>query len=246
MNRNFFVFTLALLMTLALCGSQSLAKKKKKKKSGASQASVLVHYSGDLKSQAGGTIGGIFPIKFSLYKSQRSRKASWTETHWVAVDYGRYNVVLGDTNAIPRKLKMDKAFIGVEIVGRGEVLRERLVITGDPVVKPITTKQPQRETPATASKGGRVESAEFAEKAEFAYNSGDAQKLSGMSVEELQAEFATPVKIGKKIWTSRSAGGVGGDEEFELRCPKGQIAVGIRGMEGKFIDSLKLVCAPIE
>jgi hypothetical protein len=246
MYRNPIVFALALFMILTLCSGNSFAKKKTKKTAEATKASVLVHYSGDLKTRAGGTLGGIFPIKFSLFKAERSRKASWTETHWVAVDYGRYSVVLGNINTIPKKLNMDKVFIGVEIVGRGEVLRERFVVAGEPIVKKPIRQPVSNNTPATNPKGKRVENAEFAEKAEFAYNAGDAQKLSGMTVEDLQAEFATPVKVGKKIWTSRSVGGVGGDEEFELRCPKGQIAIGIRGMEGKFIDSMKLICAAIE
>ena len=53
------------------------------------------------------------------------------------------------------------------------------------------------------------------------------------------------VKVSKNHTNLSSVGGAGGTP-FEMICPPGMVAVGIRGGAGIYIDNFQVVCAPLE
>ena len=54
----------------------------------ASQKGQVAAYKGKMVDEAGKPVSGIFPMTFRLYPGLKARKASWSETAWVAVDRG--------------------------------------------------------------------------------------------------------------------------------------------------------------
>jgi hypothetical protein len=82
---------------------------------------------------------------------------------------------------------------------------------------------------------------------------GGKRKIIGLSVavavEDGRRKFIRHVRVHCTESRERCAG-FGGiqclkeaeDEDFFQQCPKGMIAVGLRGASGKFVDSLGLIC----
>ena len=210
-------------------------------------------YSGQLRDEAGAAIGGIYPLTFALHKTGETRKRLWWETHWVAVDEGVYTVELGGEKPIPEKLDLTSLYIGVSLTGGGEMVRERLSERNQPE-EPVAPAPP---VPGVAAPGapsvrtGGGGTVDYAEKAGLAYeaeHARDSDRIGNLTMEQLDERFKTR-KSGARLGTARrysgSAGGEGG-RPFRLVCPKGYVAVGIRGAGGIYIDSLEVICAPLE
>ena len=85
-----------------------------------------VVYEGELQDAQRKPIGGIFPLSFSLHRNARKGRSLWKEEHFVAIDEGRYEVVLGSKTPIPSGLNLDKLFLSVSLSGGDEIVRERL------------------------------------------------------------------------------------------------------------------------
>jgi len=231
--------TLALALALVLAAGTAFARAGK---------SARVMYTGKLQNENMGKIAGVYPIQFSLYKTRKGRRAIWSESLWVAVENGNYSVEIGARKKLPRSLNLERLFLGVEIVGIGEILRERLI--------PETRAAPQPamntiSAPAPASKTdplGAASGASVVDEAMFAYEAGyskNSAKLNNMDVEELKKFIHVPVKLGLTTKNTSPAGGAGG-YEFTESCPKGYVVTGMRGAAGKYLDSLTLICSPLE
>ena len=94
----------------------------------------------------------------------------------------------------------------------------------------------------------------FAEKAGFAFEAERSQSTDriGQYTAKLLTETLdaldkrkVKVKVSKNHVNLSSIGGAGGTP-FEMICPPGSVAVGIRGGAGIYIDNFELVCAPLE
>jgi len=232
-------FLLALLITSSIHPTECYGKGK------------LVRYTGVLQDENQSAIGGIYRIKFSLFKTQSTRRAQWSETHWVVVDNGRYDVVLGQNKKIPKRMDLDNAFIGVSLDGVGEIVREKLTVELEPPTM-RGENEPLLTTPAprggTARKAKTESHVEYAEKAGFAFEAEratNADKINNLTVKELEAKLNKPPRIGSSVKHTGKAGGKGG-YGFEYSCPKGYVVTGMKGSDGKFIDSLQLICSPLE
>jgi len=213
------------------------------------EKSPRVPYNGHLQNENMGPIAGIYPIKFSLYKTRKGRRAVWSENTWVAVENGRYSVEIGGQKKLPRKLKLERLFLGVEIAGVGEILRERLIpresaFSETQPTGPEVVASPAREPTSSnpTPQGSAVDVAMLAYEAEYAKNSA---KLNNMDVEELKKYVYVPVKLGTNTRNTGAAGGSGG-YEFNESCPRGYVVTGMRGAAGKYLDSLSLICSPLE
>ena len=53
------------------------------------------------------------------------------------------------------------------------------------------------------------------------------------------------VRISSSKRYTGSAGGEGG-VTYELKCPKGHVVTGVRGGSGIYLDSIQLICSPLE
>lgn len=211
-------------------------------------------YAGKLEDGQGRPIGGIYPLTFSFFKTDKGGRALWSETHFVAVDNGVYAVELGRTSPLPRSLDLDRAFLGVAVNGGKEILRERF--TAPDAAKPaspapaVAAADPTIGAPRQPAQGTFADRAGFADEAEHAKNADAIGGMSAADVKALAKQLAAPqqggkVKIGAAKRFTDPAGGTGGTP-FSLQCPPGYIVTGIKGQAAAFIDQLQVICSPLE
>ena len=212
-----------------------------------------VHFRGRLEDSRRQPIAGIFPLTFSLHKSAKGSRSVWSESYFVAVDNGEYEVELGSKRPIGSKLSLDRIYVAVSLTGGDEITRERLMkeaIASGPVVDTPRPAPPKRSTRGAGRATTTVDYAERAGEALLAQHAQKADKLGEMSLDDLLARIKRgsrggKVKLGSRLRYSGEAGGTGGFEK-DLLCPKGHVVTGIKTRSGKFIDSLQLICSPLE
>lgn len=201
---------------------------------------TVLDFESRLKDENNRPVSGIFPMRFELKK--KKGKAFWKESHWVAVDNGRYQLQLGKKTKLPQKFDPKAVFITVKIEGAGTILSEALAGADASL--------------SSVEDNGGKRIVQYAEKAGFAYDTEHATvadrlgdwtaKLLTEALEKLKKRKSKgKVKIGRNRINLTSAGGVGGTP-FEQICPPGTVAVGLRGGSGIYIDNVQIVCAPIE
>jgi hypothetical protein len=216
----------------------------------------LVVYEGRLQNAQRRPIAGVFPLTFALYRSARGGRALWSETHFVAVDSGRYAVELGRQRPIPGSHDLDRMYLSVALSGGAEVVRDRLrpeaiKPDGGAAAAAATAPGARAAAPAAAPRtAGRrvVDYAETAGEAYEAHHAKVADKIGSITEKDLEDKLKSvkgKVTIGTSNRYTASAGGEGGTP-FEIKCPKGHVVTGIRGTGGLYIDSFKLICQPLE
>lgn len=139
----------------------------------------------------------------------------------------------------------------------------------DKTPPPAATPEPPPADAHADSPRYKTESS-FAEVADFAKRAGtaeNAEKLNGRTLEDLEAEIerlrdelarhradkaahgegaATGApKLNGASTTLPRVGGTGGTP-YTRECPPGHVVTGIRGAAGALIDSVQLICTPLE
>ncbi len=231
------VFVLPSGTAVAKSRSKKSAKRSKRKKR---RFRTVLEFESRLKDENNKPVSGIFRMTFTL-RRKKGRRRVWRETHWLAVDNGRYGIQLGSKKTLPKKFDPDETIIEVAIAGAGTVLSQ--LVSGAGQVSQV----------AAGPAGGRG-IVKYAEKSGFAYDSEHAAVADriGAYTGKLLQETLDKLKRRKaKVTVSRnrinltSSGGVGGTP-FEQICPPGTVAVGLRGGAGIYIDNVQIVCAPLK
>jgi len=237
------VTTIVILLSCLLVAPAALAGK------------TLVHQ-GMLEDARRKPIGGVFPLSFSLHKKPKGGKTLWSESHFVAVDHGNYEVELGVTRPISDKLDLTKLFLSVSVTGGDEIVRERVNVKG----LRDTREQPSEVTAAVSGpavdasrtgKGGTKGIVDYAETAGLAYeaeHAKSADRIGSLTEEDLEERMKRSggkARIGANKRFTSLAGGEAG-LPYELKCPKGYVVTGVRGGGGIYIDSIQLICSPLE
>ena len=129
--------------------------------------------------------------------------------------------------------------------GVGEILRTKLIESAAIQV----VQQPAPTTSIPPQKSAKSSSSDIAERAMHAFEADhatNADKVGNLTVSDLKKMF-TPgkIKTGNRSKETEPAGGPGG-KLYELECPRGYVVTGIRGGEGKYLDSISLICSPLE
>jgi hypothetical protein len=222
-------------------------------------AGSVVVYGGRLVDANGRPVTGIFPLTFNLYGDAKTKRPAWSDSAFVAVDNGIYAVELGRKKALPAKLDLAKAEIGIAMTGKKkEIVREAL--EGTPAVTPDA---PVVLNPTPVAGGGVKPSAgsqqTYADLAGYAYEAERARvadRIGGMTETDLRelaksaagagaAPTAAKVRIGDEKRFTESAGGSDG-RPYSISCPPGFVVTGIRGGAGALVDSVALICSPLE
>ena len=205
-----------------------------------------VVYEGKLQDANRKPIGGIFPLSFALHRNAKKGRSLWKEEHFVAIDEGRYEVQLGSKTPIPSGLDVSKLYLSVSVSGGNEIVRERLATGGS-----ARNEKPNE----AAGKRGRTGDAkgivEYAETAGLAYEAEHAKVADRVGdwgqaeLEDHLKNISSKVRISSSKRYTGSAGGEGG-VTYELKCPKGHVVTGVRGGSGIYLDSIQLICSPLE
>lgn len=235
---------------------------------------ILVDYEGQLQDADGNPISGVFPLKFNIYTDSKAAEALWSERQYVAVVDGTYKVPLGRKSTLNRENVSGNRWIGVELVGEGEILRDKLRLQesqiaandaeGDSGTGVDTSKT--RELLEKARKSDQIAFADIAERAVGADKAKHAEtadkvgsmtakeieRLSNLALERLGEHIADPKahkasggKLGDRERVMNSVGGPGGNS-YERHCPPGFVVTGIKGGSGRVVDSISIICQRIQ
>jgi hypothetical protein len=208
-----------------------------------------VVYEGLLEDGKQKPIGGVFALSFSFHKRPKGGKSLWTESHFVAVDHGRYVVELGAARPIPGHLKLEELFLGVSLTGGAEIIRERLAPSA--VQEDGAQASAPLAIPADSRSGSRGSVVDYAETAGMAYQAEHAKvadRLGSLTEDELYERLkgtTGKARVASHKRFTALAGGDGG-VPYELKCPKGHVVTGVRGGEGIYLDSVQLICSALE
>jgi hypothetical protein len=226
-------------------------------------AATVVAYKGKVVDESNKPVSGIFPMTFKLYAGLSAKRPIWEEILWVAVDRGIYNVRLGERKPLPAREDFAKLVIGVEIRGLGEVVREPFV-AAKAAPTPAGAAAPTPAVPAGPGKaqGPQAAGAKYADSAAYAVESDhakNADRLQNLSLEDLIRKLGEEISarggagggggkatVGAARRLGARIGGTGGTSEYNEACPKGYVMVGVKGGAGLYLDSIQIVCAPIE
>ena len=213
-----------------------------------------VQYEGKLQDAQRKPGGGVYKLSFSLHRSAKRGKSLWTESHFVSVENGLYSLELGLKRPIPKKLKLGKLYLAVSLTGGPEIVRERVNLN---TVTGVSKEEPTASKP-TRSQGNSVRSdakgrtvVDYAENAGLAFEAEHAKvsdKVGNMSEADILASIRDAggkAGLGSGKRYTGSAGGDGG-VQYELKCPKGHVVTGVRGGSGIYLDSIQLICSPLE
>lgn len=222
------------------------------------QNAVTALYKGKIVDQDKKPLSGIFNLQFTLLPDGKSNKRLWTERHFVAVEKGVYFVELGAKKKFPAGVDLSSTFISISLVNGGEILREPFVysevqaLPKEVEVQKTDTKKshPDQKEHTSEKFVPFAETAKYAVEAEYAKN---AERLSNLTLAQIEEKLISEgrvggakVKIGgAKKYTNR-VGGTGGTVEYLELCPKGYVVTGIRGGAGIYVDSIQLICSPLE
>ena len=196
-------------------------------------------YTGSLKDEKGGPIGGIYWFRYALHRTRNEQKMLWSEEMYVAIDSGNYQVELGKERPIPQALDLTDLYLSVTVDGH-EISRtpiEPYMISGGP---------PDQAGDSPAGKRAAPVGAETCKHCQRADRAADAERLGGMSVKQVTNLVAKKqVQVGTAAHFTSTVGS-GDGSPFRLSCPPGFVVTGIKGKADEGIANLQLVCSPLE
>lgn len=231
------------------------------------ESARIVDYKGRIEDGAEKPISGVFGLGFKLYETKDAAEPIWSETRHVAVVDGNYTVPLGRSTSLTESQIEDANWIGVELAGQGEILRDRFEIkagagaraakTQSQIERLIEKAKSDKEM-AFADVARHAVRADSAEVAESAKNVGslsaeEIKERSERALERLAEHKTNPEahgasgggKLGDRTRVMDSIGGPGGGS-YRSTCPDGWVVAGIQGGAGRVVDSVSIVCKPLE
>ncbi len=213
----------------------------------------FVTYTGELIDDQGRPLTGVFPITINLYDTADATAPRWSDGRWVSIVDGSYTVVLGEAAPLPAELLGRSLSIGVNIGRTGEITRHDIVLAA-------SAPEPTRDEIIADLDVSFADLADRALYAEDAAQADDCLMIGGRTLDELDrfeevlgvlAEIRDDVDeidgpyVGSRTTTLERVGGSGGNG-FTQMCPPNYVVVGMRGAAGSVVDSIQLICAPLE
>ena len=248
MRPLFYFAVAAFLVISSLCVTSSSALA-----ADDSASRTLYRYTGELVDEGNRPISGVFMLTFSLHRQEDDRDAFFRERRWVAVSEGQYEVLLGEIERAAAEWAGQEAFISVRLGENDEFLRHRY--TPELVTPPRSREEVIAELEVTYA-----DIAENALRAVEASIAEDCQTIGGLTLEEIdrydevleqivelerRVEDATGARLGNRTTTLERIGGSGGNS-YSRSCPPGHVVTGARGGAGALIDSIELLCSPLQ
>jgi hypothetical protein len=233
---------------------------------------MVVDYTGKLQDEKAKPVSGVFHLDFKLYDGEQTANPTWSERKYVAVVDGSYTVPLGSGSTLQRSAIPENAWIGVDLVGEGQLIRDRFQIdrpqadtssSGQPGASAMKVSDETRKLLedarsnkqiAFADVAERAVSADHAEVAERANKIGeltasDLEKKSQVALDRLGEHIVDPdahdATGGLRLDDKRAVQkrvGGSGGGSYQVNCPPGQVVTGIKGGAGRLVDSIRLIC----
>ncbi|MFU8806191.1 MAG: hypothetical protein ACNA8W_20435 [Bradymonadaceae bacterium] len=224
---------------------------------------VRVEYQGLLQDENDQPISGVFALDFKIYDRSLAATPLWSERHFVAVVGGEYVAPLGTYRPLISTHIEGERWIGIELVGEGEILRDNLMVH-EPTT-PLPAQVAGRGSPGArvtfSDVADRAIEADRARVAESAEKLGDMsleeiERLSNLALERLGEHISDPDAhsamgrsgrsgVGTERRVMELIGGRGG-AAYDVRCPPGFVVTGVEGTAGRVVDNFRLVCSPLQ
>ncbi len=218
----------------------------------APKAYILSRYTGELADDDLKPISGIFRVTFKLFPDISAPTEIWTETLFVTIVEGRYDVALGRITPIGANLDGRQLFLSATLE---EEPGERIPFA----VRAATTRDDSPSGPIFRGKNF-ADVADRALVATRAATADNCSTLGGKTAEEIDQSKElnkrvselrealrekSSIKLGGQQQVLERVGGAGGNS-YQRQCPPGFVVTGFRGGQGQFLDSIEIVCNAIE
>lgn len=226
----------------------------------------IVDYQGRIEDGKGRPISGVFELVFKLYDTKDGSDPLWSESRHVAVVDGKYTIPLGRSTDLTDAQVDEASWIGVELGGQGEILRDRFEVeTGAKARAAKRKSQIERliEKAKSDEQMAFADVARHAVSADRAEVAATAEKIGSLTADEIEtrsqralerladhktdpdAHGASGGKLGDRTRVMDSIGGPGGGS-YRSTCPDGWVVAGIQGGAGRVVDSISIVCKRLE
>lgn len=189
--------------------------------------SVQIEYEGRLLDDKRKPIAGVFPMEFFLYKDKGDDKPLWRESHWVAVQSGKYTVRLGSNSRIRANLAGDSRalYLGVNLRDIGELTRESVTLPLPGGVAEKTDKKPDdapKQDAADKASAATDKAQDKASPAKTAAKASDKRAGNDKGQFKTEASFAEVAEYAQRAKVAENAEKVGGKtvEELEAEIEK--------------------------
>jgi hypothetical protein len=210
-------------------------------------------YRGEMVDPDGVPLSGTFPLTFTLFDSPDGQTPLWTETRFVTVFNGGYELHLGRATPMAPTLAGQSLTIAITLGSLGEITRAPYTpVAWAPPVDPLDTANVERITFADlAGRAIRADRAQFAR---------DCRTLGGRDVTQIDRSADMMGRIedvrdelregaGAQVGEDRQYvdrfGGPNGNR-YEHNCPPGYVITGARGGAGNVVDGIQFVCSQIQ
>lgn len=227
-------------------------------------------YQGELIDDQARPLAGIFALTFKLYEGVDATEALWEEQHYVAVVEGEYSIRLGEQIPLDSQWAETELFVAVEFSDQEIVREAEWFEPAAPLDIELTARDPvEYLREALPDNIVEVTFAQLADRAlvsQEAEHAANADRLGGHTLEEIDrynelVEMFAEHQIdpeahggiarqsarstGDSTMVLQRVGGEGGTP-FTRMCPRGYVMVGLQGAAGGLVDSIQVVCAPLE
>lgn len=235
---------------------------------GEGAGNILLDYRGKLQDSQGTPVSGVFHFQYNIYTDSNAAEPIWSERQYVSVIDGTYKVPLGSRTTLKRETISGLRWIGIELVGEGEIVRDRLKVDSakqgggesekiSQKTKKLLKKAAQGDKIAFADVAERAVKADQADVAKEARKIGslsadEVERLSNLALERLGEHIADPNAhgavgrtLGKQPRIMDQIGGKGGGS-YRSECPPGYVVTGIKGGSGAVVDSIAIICRRLQ
>lgn len=220
--------------------------------SGAPRAYIQTRYTGELADDALKPISGVFKIVFKLFPDPNAPKELWSESLFVTIVEGRYDVTLGRVSPIGAGLDGRQLFLAAAFDDD----------PGERIPFAVSSSETRDESPGGPVFRGKsfADIADRALVASRAATADNCSTLGGKTAEEIDQSKElnkrvselrealrekSSIKLGSQQQVLERVGGAGGNP-YQRQCPPGFVVTGFRGGQGQFLDSIEVVCNAIE
>jgi hypothetical protein len=213
---------------------------------------IRVAFAGELLDESNRPLSGVFPLRFSLYRSAASEAPVWSELQHVAVFEGAYEVTLGRVERMPAAWEGERRVLEIAVDGAGVIASQTIALV--PWVPEQDLPGPTIRHERYVDLAGTAIAADQAAVAENCRTLGGTPAATLDRYEELQdrldevrARIDRPSanRIGSESVTIGNIGGTSG-VPYERNCPPGYVMTGARGGSGQLIDGIRIICTIVE
>lgn len=213
---------------------------------------LQTRYTGELADDDLKPISGLFKITFQLFPDANAPKEVWSETLYVTIIEGRYDVTLG--RVVPIGANLDGRQLFLTTVFNEEPGERIPYAVSSADVRNDSASGPVFRGKSFADVADRALVASRAATADNCSTLGgktaeeiDQSKELNKRVSELREALRekSSIKLGTQQQVLERVGGAGGNP-YQRQCPPGFVVTGFRGGQGQFLDSIEVVCNAIE